>query len=52
MSKNALRKRRDKARHRDQWGRFPKGTPLGFVVRGIEPMSTPLMDMLIREGSR
>lgn len=50
MSKNAQRKRRAKAKHRDRFSALPKGTPLAFLFRGVEPVSTPLMDMLRRNG--
>jgi hypothetical protein len=50
MSKNAQRKRREKAKHRDQFSPVPRGTPLAFFIRNVEPVSTPLMEMLRRNG--
>jgi hypothetical protein len=46
MSKNAANKRRAKRHHRDAFSRFPRGTSLAFLIGGVEPVSTPLMDML------
>lgn len=48
MSKNARRKLIEKRAHRDAFSRYPKGTPLAFIIRGVEPMSTPLLELISR----
>lgn len=50
MSKNAATKRRQKARHRDQFSRVPLGVDYALFLPPIVPASTPLFDELVRSA--
>jgi len=52
MSRNSFNKRLARKRHRNEFSRYPYGkVDLAKLIMGIEPQSTPLLDLLTKKSA-